>query len=163
MKKISFFLSILLLASCTSNTIYKKPKDLIPKDTMVLLITDMLLANSSKHVKNKHLEKINYMPLVYDMYKIDTARFKKSNVYYTSKIDEYEAIFTAVKNNLEKNQKKYVVLKKHNDSIRKDSLEATKSKFREKFKKNYEIEKLPKIKKEMLKRKKMRLIKPTLK
>ena len=61
---------LLLLASCTSNTIYKKPKDLIPKDSMVALLTDMYIASSAKNRKNKFLKKEkNYVVLVYEKYK----------------------------------------------------------------------------------------------
>ncbi|MDG2195162.1 MAG: DUF4296 domain-containing protein [Polaribacter sp.] len=101
MKHISILFALLFLASCTSNTIYKKPKDLIPKDTMVLLITDLYIASSAYYRKNKTLErKINYMPLVYDTYHIDSLRFIKSNLYYTSKIDTYEEMFNLIKTNL---------------------------------------------------------------
>lgn len=101
MKNISILFAILFLASCTSNTIYKEPEDLIPKDTMVLLITDLYLASSSYYRKNKNLErKVNYMPLVYDTYHIDSLRFIKSNLYYTSKIDAYEEMFNMIKSNL---------------------------------------------------------------
>jgi len=118
MKKIAFFLTLLFLVSCTSNTIYKKPDDLIPKDTMTALITDLIIANSAKYKKNLFLErKINYIPLVYDKYKIDSVRFKKSNVYYTSKIDEYEAIFKNVKQNLNQLSDSLVKEKRVFDSI----------------------------------------------
>ena len=33
-----------LLTSCSSNTIFEEPKDLIPKDSMVLLLKDLVLA-----------------------------------------------------------------------------------------------------------------------
>ncbi|PJC58354.1 MAG: DUF4296 domain-containing protein, partial [Flavobacteriales bacterium CG_4_9_14_0_2_um_filter_35_242] len=36
---------VLFFGACTSNTIYKKPKDLIPKDQMVDLMVDMYMAN----------------------------------------------------------------------------------------------------------------------
>ncbi|MBS9774272.1 MAG: DUF4296 domain-containing protein [Tenacibaculum sp.] len=102
MKKTIFSLLFIFLVSCTSNTIYKKPKDLIPKDTMILLLTDMYIASSARFTKNKRLERdINYMPLVYENYKIDSLRFKKSNIYYTSKLEVYEEILQKVKNNLQ--------------------------------------------------------------
>ena len=47
MKKILPLLIGILLTSCTSNTILKKPVDLIPKDTMVLLLTDLFIAKSA--------------------------------------------------------------------------------------------------------------------
>jgi len=88
---------LLLISACTSNTIYKKPKDLIPKKQMVNLLTDMYLANSATNVKTKKLQRnIDYMPLVYEKYGIDSLRFQTSNVYYMSKIDDYEAIYKKV-------------------------------------------------------------------
>lgn len=102
MKKIVFFFIGFILASCTSRTILKKPKDLIPKDTMVLLLTDLFIAKSAFAEKNvNNLRKVNYIPFVYNKYKIDSTRFKNSNLYYTSVFDEYELIYQKVKVNLE--------------------------------------------------------------
>jgi len=101
MKKITSFLAVILFVSCTSNTIYKKPKNLIPKDTMVFLLTDLYLASASYFRNNKQQQrKVNYAPLVYNKYHIDSIRFKESNLYYTSKIDEYEELFLLIKTNL---------------------------------------------------------------
>lgn len=98
MKKILFFFGVIILASCTSNSIYKKPNDLIPKDTMVALLTDLYISNTASFEKNIHLEKkVNYTPFVYNKYRIDSVRFKNSNFYYTSKIDEYHEIYKQVK------------------------------------------------------------------
>jgi hypothetical protein len=98
MKKSILFLAILVLASCTSKTILKKPKDLIPKDTMVMLLTDLYIAKSAFNEKNIHHErKINYTQLVYNIYRIDSTRFKSSNYYYTSVFEEYDLIFKDVK------------------------------------------------------------------
>ena len=100
MKKL-LILSIILLASCTSKTILEKPKDLIPKDTMVLLLTDLYIAKSAFHEKSLNNErKVNYVPFIYNKYKIDSTRFKSSNFYYTSKLEEYDLVFNEVRNNL---------------------------------------------------------------
>ena len=98
MKKLIFFLAIILLVSCTSKTILEKPKDLIPKDTMVLLLTDLYIAKSAYAEKNiNNVRKINYVSLVYNKYLIDSTRFRSSNYYYTSKLEEYDLIFKEVK------------------------------------------------------------------
>lgn len=123
MKKISYLLIFIFLFSCTSNTIFEKPKDLIPKDTMSLLIQEMSIATSSKYIKNKHLEKnIEYTPLVYDRFRIDSARFQTSNLYYMSKIDLYQEILLDAKANLEKQKMFFDKIKKRKDSLRKDSI-----------------------------------------
>lgn len=103
MKKILLLFIVVFLASCTSNTILEKPKDLIPKDTMVLLLTDLFIAKSAFIEKNTLNErKVNYIPLIYNKYKIDSSRFSTSNFYYTSKLEEYELIYKEVKEGLEK-------------------------------------------------------------
>jgi hypothetical protein len=111
------------MVSCTSNTIFEEPKDLIPKDTMSLLIQEMMIASSSKHVKNNNLErKIEYMYLVYDHFKIDSGRFKTSNSYYMTKIDVYQEIFEDAKSSLERQKEVYEKINNRIDSIKSDSL-----------------------------------------
>lgn len=64
---------------------------------MVLLLTDLFIAKSAFSEKNiKNMRKINYIPLVYNKYKIDSTRFESSNFYYTSKLEEYELIYNEV-------------------------------------------------------------------
>lgn len=103
MKKWAIFLIIITLVSCTSNTIFKKPKNLIKKDIMTNIITDMLLANGAENVKNLQEEReINYYPLVYEKYGIDSLRFKESAYYYISTIDDYTEILKKVELKLDK-------------------------------------------------------------
>ena len=127
MKKFSYLFIFIFLVSCTSNTILKEPEDLIPKDTMSVLIQQMMIASSAKYVKNKNDEtKIEYMSLVYDLFKIDSARFQTSNLYYMSKIDVYQEIFEDAKASLEKQKKVYDDIITKKDSIRNDSLKKLK-------------------------------------
>ena len=73
----------LLLINCTSNTIIKKPDNLIPKNQMVDVLTDMFLASGGENIKNIHLQrKVNYFPLVFEKHHIDSTQFKESNFYY---------------------------------------------------------------------------------
>jgi hypothetical protein len=120
MKKLVFFFGIMLI-SCTSNSIYEKPKDLIPKDTMIALLTDIYIANAAYLKKNIHLErKVNYSPFIYNKYKIDSLRFSLSNFYYVSKIDTYNEIYKEVKNRLTAQKKELEkALEKEPDSLRK--------------------------------------------
>lgn len=68
---------------------------------MVDIWTDMYLASSAKNIKTKSLKKgINYVPAVLDKFDIDSAQFYRSNLYYTSKIDDYEKIFQKVEKRL---------------------------------------------------------------
>jgi len=124
-KKIFKVALFLLLVACTSNTIYQKPEDLIPKPQMIDLLTDIYLANAADNNPNKLGERnIKYLPLVYKKYKIDSSRFKRSNYYYTSKIKEYQSIKQAVFNNLEALKKEHDILFKRSDSLAKIKREA---------------------------------------
>ncbi len=68
---------------------------------MVDLLTDMYLANAALNIKTKKLERnLDYMPLIYEKYGIDSLRFQSSNTYYMSRIDDYEAIHIIVEKNL---------------------------------------------------------------
>lgn len=136
MKNTGYIFLVILLVSCTSNTIFEKPDDLIPKDTMSLLVQEMSVATSAKYINNKNFEKrINYMPLVYDRFKIDSVRFQTSNMYYMSKIDLYQEILTDAKENLEKQKSFFDEIKTRTDSLRADSIQKIK---------DFEMNKVPK-------------------
>jgi len=122
MQKLLYLFLFILIASCTSNTIFKKPDDLIGKEEMVNLLTDMYIATAAKSSKNIHKDRnIDYTHLVFEKYGIDTGRFRRSNFYYTTKIDEYEAIYKEVETNIKSLNDSYKFIKKEKDSIRKDS------------------------------------------
>ena len=128
-----FFLSIFLI-NCTSNTIIKKPDNLIPKDEMVNVLTDLFLASGGKNIKNLNLKRnVNYYPLVYEKYHIDSTQLKESNFYYTSKIDEYDNILKRVDIRLKKLRDQYENELKIQDSIKKITRDSLK--FANKIKK----------------------------
>jgi hypothetical protein len=128
MKKISSLFVFIFFLSCTSNTIFEKPKNLIPRDTMSLLLQEMMIASSAKFIKNmKQQKNINYMPYVYDKFKIDSSRFDRSNYYYMSKIDIYQEILENAKNSLDSKSDVFNKIRTKIDSIRKDSMDCVKS------------------------------------
>ena len=109
----------MFLSSCTSNTIYKKPKDLISQEQMVDLLVDMQLAIGAKSVKNIEEKRSNYMPLIYKKYNVDSARFARSNFYYSTTIDDYTKILQAVSIRLDTLKKIHENLLRESDSIEK--------------------------------------------
>jgi len=118
---------IIFITSCTSDTIYKKPKDLIPPDQMVNLLTDIYLANASTNIPNKlNGRNIQYLPLVYKKYNIDSTRFNKSNIYYLSEIKEYKSIQEKVLTKLKILKKKYKLISDRIDSINRLKLDSIK-------------------------------------
>ena len=103
MKNIYYLFICLFIFSCTtSNTMYKAPENLIPKDSMVSLLTDLYIASAAKNYKNNLLKKENnYVFLIYEKYKIDSTRFNSSNLYYTSKVEEYTVMLNEIKSNID--------------------------------------------------------------
>ena len=115
MKKVMCIVGLAVLFSCESKPNYEKPKDLIPRDEMIDLLYDMHLAVGTSNLKNKNLEKDrNYMSLVYEKHNIDSTRFAISNIYYTSRVDEYEEMFEEVERRLEE---LHLIYESERDSI----------------------------------------------
>ena len=119
---IIIFLAVLLWVSCTSNTILKKPKDLIKKKEMVALITDLYLAKAMKESGNLNIDIWKKENRDHQMYQwilqkhqIDTGRFENSNYYYCSVMDEYDEIHQKALKNLKDTLQKIMQL----DSINK--------------------------------------------
>lgn len=97
----SFIFSIFLFLISCNNVKTPKPKDLIPKDTMVNLLLDMHLSNRSRNIKAINgKRKINYFPLIYKKYKIDSSRFKRSHEYYMKELPEYIAIYKKMEDSI---------------------------------------------------------------
>ncbi|PCI06773.1 MAG: hypothetical protein COB73_09440 [Flavobacteriaceae bacterium] len=120
MKKSTLLLLSIFVFSCTSNTIFEKPKNLIPKDSMIDLLVDMQLAvgaRSGKNLDGKY--GLDYMPLVYEKYRIDSARFTESSFYYSTDIDHYTKILKTVKARLKKMNADNELIVEELDSIKK--------------------------------------------
>lgn len=84
-----------------------RPDNLIPADKMAAILTEVHLAESqvsriglrsvdSSNVVYKHLEKG-----IYQKFKVDTAAYNKSYIYYSSHPREMEAVYKQVVKNLE--------------------------------------------------------------
>jgi len=127
MKKLCYILLVFLLAlSCTGRTIFKKPENLIEREKMITVWTDLYIASGAKSIKKKTLEKNkNYVPLVLENHNIDSVQFSESNFYYTSRIDDYEKMFEEVKNRLKALKDTY------EPNLEKDSLKTKQQKVLE--------------------------------
>jgi len=132
MKKISYLLFLgVFFMGCTSNTIIKKPDNLISKKQMVDLLTDLAIASGAENIKNNDLERnVNYFPLVFKKYGIDSTRFKESNYYYTSRIDDYEEILKEVDERLKALKKEFDDQIKLQDSLKNDSIKNLRKNFK---------------------------------
>ena len=136
-------LLIIIVLSCNDIDRPSKPKNLISEGKMVDIITDMSLLNAAKGVDRNILEENGIVPLnfIYEKYQIDSLQFAQSNNYYAYNVNKYEAIYSKVKERLEKEKvlinAQQEEKKKAKDSIRDarkarlDSLKNIKVKSRE--------------------------------
>jgi len=129
MKQFLIYLCLMfIMVSCYNSEKPNKPLNLIAKDKMVNVILDMSLLSAAKGINKRALENSGVYPLeyIYKKYNIDSLQFAKSNAYYTYYADDYESIYNAVEDSLDKLKKKYRSIeniekkeKRKRDSIRK--------------------------------------------
>ncbi|GLB51405.1 lipoprotein precursor [Neptunitalea chrysea] len=104
MKRILLLIGICTsLYSCKQNLV-KEPDNIIPSDKMEKIIYDLSILNAMKAVENGSLKENNINPkeFLFKKYKIDSAQFAKSSVYYAAKNPEaYGEIYERVKAKIE--------------------------------------------------------------
>ena len=109
MKRWGIFILSFLLLSCQNIKENKKPKNLIPQDTMVMVLTDLALFNSARNYNRRILEETGIHPedYLFTKYNIDSTQFRLSTEYYAKNYDDYQQIYKKVKGNLEGLKDKY--------------------------------------------------------
>jgi hypothetical protein len=104
-KGVLFFILISLIFSCKEEFV-KKPENLIEKDIMVDVMYDLALLEAIKYQSPNALQahKINPDEYIYKKYKIDSAQFVQSNMYYASDYKEYKKMYDQINSRLVKNK-----------------------------------------------------------
>jgi hypothetical protein len=106
MKIIAYISLILIFASCkTEVSRFDEPKNLIPRDSMVLVIEELTVLESYittkyplLHINEKVMRKSGNAIL--KKYHISFKRFDESVSYYGSRQDEMQSIYTEVQDSL---------------------------------------------------------------
>ncbi len=130
-RSIVYFFIAVFMISCTSSTIYEKPKNLIPEDEMVELLVDLHIARYAEGKKNIFKDgKAKYTHLVYKKFGIDSLRYSESNLYYSSRLDDYKRIYSKVEAELRAQKKVYDSIKFHRDSLAKTKIKVLDPKSR---------------------------------
>jgi Domain of unknown function (DUF4296) len=120
--KYFFYIAIcMLFAGCQDIKRPEKPKDLIPEDTMAALLSEIYLGNAARSIDNKTMRKsgIKIDSFLFKKYNVDSLQFAKSNAYYASDLDAYNAIFQKIERKLETLKNEESERKLREDSIRK--------------------------------------------
>jgi hypothetical protein len=107
MRKIITLLTIVTLFVSCKEEVVNKPERLIEKDVMVDIMYDLSILEAIRNQNPASLDtfKINSRDYIFKKYKIDSAQFAKSNVYYASDYNEYKSMFEQISKRLEANTK----------------------------------------------------------
>lgn len=112
MKYFSFVIMALLFLGCQEVKKPEKPENLISKEKMADILTDVYISNAARSINNKLLKDYNIKldSVIYKKYNIDSLQFVKSNGYYSSNLKTYTKLITSVEERLK-------VLQVEKDSI----------------------------------------------
>ncbi len=96
------------MISCASKKNAEKPAvSIISKDSMILILTDMHLADADAQLRRVTFDSSNVVlkkdfETIFGHYNINTNRFKQSLKYYTSHPKEMDEMYVQVVTNLSK-------------------------------------------------------------
>ena len=134
--KYSIIFIVFIGLACQDVDHMSKPKNLIPENKMVNVLTEMALINAARNYNKVMLEQTGIKPdqYIYDKFGIDSIQFEKSNAYYTENYDDYERVFDKVKDSLQ-SLKTYIdevvaEEKRVEDSIKKAKREKDRPEFK---------------------------------
>ena len=119
MKNLFYIAICLLFLGCQDIDKPEKPENLIPEDTMAEILAEIYLGNAARSIDNRAMQEkgIKIDSFLFKKYNIDSLQFAKSNAYYASDLNKYNAIFQNIEQKLE------ALKKEENDKrLRVDSL-----------------------------------------
>ena len=132
MKKALLIVLVLISVACNKDKI-DKPENLIPRDKMVDVLTDLAVYTAAEGVNKTKLREygIKSDSIVFVKHNIDSVQFKESNKYYSYNVANYQKMFDEVrarlkakKSELSKIDKKEQAERKRQDSIRRQKLKS---------------------------------------
>ena len=94
------------MGSSCEKPIVEKPKDLVSKDKMIDMLTDIHISESmyqTRRYTSQDMRKITEADLYYSIlkkYDVADSTFERSLIYYSSLPKEYERIYSRVLNKL---------------------------------------------------------------
>ncbi|SDK88518.1 protein of unknown function [Salinimicrobium catena] len=123
MRLLYALLIMALFAGCQDIQKTPKPEDLISKDKMVDVLTEISLLHGARSYNVNLLEEKGIDPnkYIYEKYDIDSLQLVKSNDYYAANYRDYQDIYNNVKERLEALKVEYDTIRVREER-RKDSL-----------------------------------------
>jgi hypothetical protein len=96
-KKLLLLTILLGFISCKEDAV-NKPDNLIPKDKMIDVIYDLSILDAVKYQipTSAVIYEISPSKYIYKKFKIDSAQFAQSNIYYASNYTDYKEMYDEV-------------------------------------------------------------------
>ncbi|NQY06954.1 MAG: DUF4296 domain-containing protein [Flavobacteriaceae bacterium] len=128
MKIAKYIIIIALFFSCQKLENVEKPRQLIKKEQMVEILSDLAIYSASKSQDRKLVESKNVDIHLFlsNKYNIDTTTLKQNIDYYASDLETYMQMQEQVKAFLEKEKKKYDRINVKEERERKKKLDSLK-------------------------------------
>jgi len=106
--KIKYLLIPLFLFVSCEEQLVERPENLIPKEQMISILYDITVLNAAQQINSDILREYEITPsaFILKQYGIDSVLFAKSDLYYASIPKEYDAIYAAVKDRLDKEKER---------------------------------------------------------
>ena len=121
MKKLSFVLLLLVfISSCQDIKFAKKPKSLLDEDTMVEVITDLVIYDAAFSVNEYKLKDFDkdLNQFLIRKYEIDSTILAQNIAYYNEQYDQNTDIYRRVGQNIDIKRDYFDSIRKVNDSIK---------------------------------------------
>ncbi|WP_054852535.1 DUF4296 domain-containing protein [Olleya sp. ITB9] len=120
-QQLLYLLMTLTLVSCYDVQKPEKPDDLISEDKMVDVLVETVIMSSAKGINKRELENKGILPdsFIYKKHKIDSLQFVNSNNYYAYDIENFNQIYTRVKDSLEALRLHYKEVQKKEEKSKK--------------------------------------------
>ena len=92
---------LILAVSCRKELI-EPPENLIGKEKMKEILYDMAVLYAAKgtNIGNLQIDTLTLETYIYERYQVDSLQFANSAVYYSSKPEEYMAIYEEIQERL---------------------------------------------------------------
>ncbi|MCH8535052.1 MAG: DUF4296 domain-containing protein [Flavobacteriaceae bacterium] len=122
---VSLFFVVIAIISCQELEFAEKPKPLLDEDTMVKIITDMVIYDAAYSINDFHLREFDkdLNKYLIAKYEIDSTVLSKNIAYYNEKYDENLSIYKRVGENIDQKRDFYDSIRKVTDSIKRIELE----------------------------------------
>ncbi len=137
LKRISVLFCVLFtVISCYKYNAPEKPERLISKDEMVNILVDLKLMSSVSGKDKKVLDSANIktQAYIFNKYNIDSTQFANNNAYYAYNIEDYQDIYSKLKDSLNKLKVLYDGILKEEKRVEKHKKDSIKRLKKEKTK-----------------------------